>query len=566
MKKASQQAMALNVKFMIRANAVLFTAALIGEVIFVTSLTKEIWIKQPLYNKIVANKDLMADVAPPPLFLRGLRGEISRTLLKAEQLKDPAKIARDSSVSDLEQYYNNARRQYEKRTAYWSDNPNIAPNLRNQIREKGSDSGTSFLNPVGSRLIPALQSGNLSLALQIDREVERHYNTHLAEVNSIETSIIASIKDDEDEANASQTRSLLLVLFSTIGLLALTYYALYMMQKASVGPLGKIASELGEGSDQFMGATNDVASASQEIAAGAIEVATASQRMAEGASEQAAAIEQTSASLEEMSSMIHSSAKNAEHAKTLAGEAQASASMGNASMEDMSLAMAAIEQSSNEVAKIVKSIDEIAFQTNILALNAAVEAARAGEAGAGFAVVAEEVRSLAQRSAAAAHESSDKIEASILSSREGAECLKGVGASFARIEEKVQQTDNLVSEITLAAKEQAQGIEHITSAIQEMSKVAQDSVVSIEQMRKSAEESASNSQRIAGAAEQMRSQATRQRQITANLRNVIDGSSLDENPSTTYHNQSGGTAMATTANKAARNPANNNIDAHFSDY
>ena len=443
----------------------------------------------------------------------------------------------------------------------------MAPNLQNQIRQKGSESGTNFLNPVGSRLIPALQSGNLSLALQVDREVERNYNAHLADINSIEASIIASVKADEDEANASQTQSTLLVLLSTIGLLALTYYALYMMQKASVEPLGKIASELGEGSDQFMGATNDVASASQEIAAGAIQVATASQRMAEGASEQAAAIEQTSASLEEMSSMIHSSAKNAEHAKTLAGEAQASASMGNASMEAMSLAMAAIEQSSNEVAKIVKSIDEIAFQTNILALNAAVEAARAGEAGAGFAVVAEEVRSLAQRSAAAAHESSDKIEASILSSREGTECLKGVGTSFSRIEEKIQQTDNLVSEITLAAKEQAQGIEHITTAIQEMSKVAQDSVISIEQMRKSAEESAANSQRIAGAAEQMRSQATRQRQITGNLRHVIDGSSLDENPSTTYHNQSGSTtATATTAKTAASNPANKNIDAHFSDY
>ena len=100
-----------------------------------------------------------------------------------------------------------------------------------------------------------------------------------------------------------------------------------------------------------------------------------------------------------------------------------------------------------------------------------------------------------------------------------------------------------------------------------MSKVAQDSVISIEQMRKSAEESAANSQRIAGAAEQMRSQATRQRQITGNLRHVIDGSSLDENPSTTYHNQSGSTtATATTAKTAASNPANKNIDAHFSDY
>ena len=558
--------MALNVKFMIRANAILFTAALIGEVILVTSLTKEIWIKQPLYNKIIAHKDLMTDIVPPPLFLRGLRGEIARTLLKAEQLKDPAKIARDPSVSELDQYYNNARRQYEKRLTFWSDNPDIEPSQRDKIREKGSESGMNYLNPIGTRLIPALQSGNLKLALQVDREIDRAYFIHFSDINAIEASAVASIKNDEEEANASKARSTLLVLLSTIGLLALTYYALYMMQNASVVPLGKIAAELSEGSDQFMGATHDVASASQDIAAGAVQVATASQRMAEGASEQAAAIEQTSASLEEMSSMIHSSAKNAEHAKTLAGEAQASASMGNASMEAMGRAMTAIEQSSNEVAKIVKSIDEIAFQTNILALNAAVEAARAGEAGAGFAVVAEEVRSLAQRSAAAAHESSDKIEASILSSKEGSECLKGVGASFARIEEKVQHTDSLVSEITLAAKEQAQGIEHITAAIQEMSKVAQDSVVSIEQMRKSAEESASNSQRIAGAAEQMRSQAIRQRQITAQLRHVIDGSTFDDNTSITNQNQSGGMAVATTANTAASNPANNNVDAHFSDY
>jgi len=558
--------MALNVKFMIRVNAALFTAALIGEVVLVTSLTKSIWIQQPLYNKIVAHKDLTADVIPPALLLRELRGEIAHALRKAEQLKDPAKISRDPSISNLEEYYNRIQEEYSKRIAFWSENAGIEPETQKQIREKGRESDANFLNPVGNRLIPALKNGNLGLALQVDRELERAYSKHIADIDSLEDIAIASVESDENEANASMTRSAILILLSTIGILALSYYALYRMQNASVVPLGKIAGELSAGSDQFMGATNDVASASQEIAAGAVQVATASQRMAEGASEQAAAVEQTSASLEEMSSMIHSSAKNAEHAKTLASEAQASASMGNASMEAMSRAMAAIEQSSNEVAKIVKSIDEIAFQTNILALNAAVEAARAGEAGAGFAVVAEEVRSLAQRSAAAAHESSEKIEASILSSREGAECLKGVGASFAKIEEKVKQTDVLVSEITLATKEQAQGIEHITTAIQEMSKVAQDSVISIEQMRRSAEESASNSQRIAGAAEQMRSQATRQRQITAQLRQIIDGSTIDENLANSHYNNSTNSAVASSSSATSGNPSSNNVDAHFSDY
>jgi methyl-accepting chemotaxis protein len=145
------------------------------------------------------------------------------------------------------------------------------------------------------------------------------------------------------------------------------------------------------------------------------------------------------------------------------------------------------------VAKIVKSIDEIAFQTNILALNAAVEAARAGEAGAGFAVVADEVRSLAQRSATAAHESSEKIEMSIKNSRLGTASLKKVQESLVQIDQKIAKTDILVAEITMAAREQAQGIEHITIAIEEMSKVAQ--------------ESADNASQIATAAEQTLTQA-----------------------------------------------------------
>lgn len=564
------RSMELNVRSMIRANAALFTVALIGEVVLVIGLTRPIWIKQPLFDRIIAHKDLINDMSPPPLILNGLRGEVARTILAVEadahEAKGKARAVDRLSVAQLQEYYRTVRSDYEEMQRYWSENPNISPQLRSQIREQTAKSDTNYLTPIGNQLIPALQRGDVARAIEIDRELDRAYQQHLNEIQDLAKQAAAAVRAKEEDAVTSQTTSLLLVLISSLALLGLAYYLLYRMQRASVVPLGEIAGELSEGSEQFIGATSNVASASQEIAAGATQVAGASQRMAAGASEQAAAIEETSASLEQMSSMIHSSARNADLAKTLAGEAQASATMGNESMEAMGRAMDAIEKSSNEVAKIVKSIDEIAFQTNILALNAAVEAARAGEAGAGFAVVAEEVRSLAQRSAAAAHESSDKIEASILRSREGADCLKRVNSSFAQIGEKVEKTDSLVSEITLAAKEQAQGIEHITAAIQEMSRVAQDSLTTIEQMRKSAEQSAANVQRIASSSEQMRSQAVKQQQITAQLRHVVDGSPIEAQavPQSPPRHES--THSPVRLEQHDMDLSKRNLDAHFSDY
>jgi methyl-accepting chemotaxis protein len=163
------------------------------------------------------------------------------------------------------------------------------------------------------------------------------------------------------------------------------------------------------------------------------------------------------------------------------------------------------------VAKIVKAIDEIAFQTNILALNAAVEAARAGEAGAGFAVVADEVRSLAQRSAAAAKETADKIEAAIANSRSGSACSSKVGESLKHIAEKVSATDALVADIATAATEQSQGIQQINNAMSQMDKVTQGNAAS-------AEESAS-------AAEELDAQAETMKDLVAKLRGLVGGSS-----------------------------------------
>ncbi len=185
------------------------------------------------------------------------------------------------------------------------------------------------------------------------------------------------------------------------------------------------------------------------------------------------------------------------------------AQAGSRTMVEMTQAMAAIDTSSAEVAKIVKNIDEIAFQTNILALNAAVEAARAGEAGAGFAVVADEVRSLAQRSAAAAKETADKIEAAIASSRNGSQSCAKVGESLTQIAEKVSSTDCLVGEIATAAREQAQGIEQINTAITQMDQVTQSNSAS-------AEESAS-------AAEELDAQAESLKDMVGRLRQLVGG-------------------------------------------
>jgi methyl-accepting chemotaxis protein len=196
-------------------------------------------------------------------------------------------------------------------------------------------------------------------------------------------------------------------------------------------------------------------------------------------------------------------------------------------MTQMTVAMDAIERSSSDVAKIVKSIDEIAFQTNILALNAAVEAARAGEAGAGFAVVADEVRSLAQRSATAAHESAEKIEASLRSSRTGAASLQRVQESLSQIESKIARTDALVAEITMASREQAQGIEHVGIAIEQMSKVAQDA--------------ADSAGKIALAAEQTYDQAREAEALVERGIKVV-GFKLQRNAAEHEHEDNGGAA------------------------
>lgn len=264
---------------------------------------------------------------------------------------------------------------------------------------------------------------------------------------------------------------------------------------------------------QIMGSSGD-----QVTAAGAHLVGS-SQNLAEASSEQAASLEETGAALEEMASMTKRNSENAQSAEQLTSQTRAAADSGARDMRSMIGAMDAIKTSSSNIAKIVKSIDEIAFQTNILALNAAVEAARAGEAGMGFGVVADEVRNLAQRSAEAARETAALIDDSIQKSDQGVEISGQAAARLEEIVGKVRQVDELVAAIASASKEQSLGIEQINLAVAQMDKVTQTNANSAQESAHAAQELNSQATAMKTAVEQLQRLAgggrTRKRTLTA---------------------------------------------------
>jgi truncated hemoglobin YjbI len=241
-------------------------------------------------------------------------------------------------------------------------------------------------------------------------------------------------------------------------------------------------------SRRLRGVAGDLAAGSEQTAASAGQVSAASQSLAEGASEQAASLEQTSASLEQMTSMTQRNTDNAQKVNELARQARAAADQGAADMAAMTQAMDEIRTSSDDIAKIIKTIDEIAFQTNILALNAAVEAARAGEAGMGFAVVADEVRSLAQRAAQSARETSGKIDTAVNRTMQGAQLCERVARSLGEIVDKARQVDELAAAVATASREQSMGIKQVNAAMTQMDKVTQCNAASAEESASASEE------------------------------------------------------------------------------
>ena len=301
----------------------------------------------------------------------------------------------------------------------------------------------------------------------------------------LQSDLMAKVTEST-EHDVAADRSLMVVLIALSLVIGLV---IVMIVRRINTELQQTARELGESAAQVASAAGQVASTSQSVA--------------QGASQHAASLEETTSASEEIRSMSRESLQKSEAAAGLVNRAQQAFGETNGKLDQMVVAMDGINASSSKISKIIKVIDEIAFQTNILALNAAVEAARAGEAGMGFAVVADEVRNLAQRCAQAAGDTSALIEESIARSTDGKAKVDEVAAAIRTLTGEAGQVKTLVEEVSTGSRAQTQGIEQVAQSVAQMENLTQSSAASAEEGAAAAEELTAQSQAMKNAVDRL---------------------------------------------------------------
>ncbi len=326
------------------------------------------------------------------------------------------------------------------------------------------------------RILPMLTAARAvtpevsALDAQLDSQVKA--------MKAAAVTVVASIEKENERGDAAfdaraTSASWWAAVLSVTGLGSLTVIVVLLVRDIRK-TLGKLAFGMRSGAQQVVAASSQVASSSQSLS--------------QGATEQAASLEETSASMEEMASMTRKNAENAGQAATEVAQTGKLTQSADTALADLVSTMSAIRESSNKVTRIIKTIDEIAFQTNILALNAAVEAARAGEAGMGFAVVADEVRNLAQRSATAAKDTTSLIEESAVTAAAGENKVEAVVSVMRSIADSSARVKHLVDGVSEASRQQSQGIDQVSQAIAQMEKVTQTTAATAEEGAAASEE------------------------------------------------------------------------------
>ena len=409
-----------------------------------------------------------------------------------------------SEKEELQKQITQLREAYDKASAELDKTEATEAGL--ELRQRIKDSAAET-RPKNNKIIEFALAGNNAEGLKVLNEAEAGIQEWLGLLD--EAVELQNDSNTQEADNASRTNQSILLLIIALGTASIIIgiIAAYFITRGITKPVNHIVNSLEEGAQQ-------VASASNQLSA-------TSQQLAEGNAEQASSIEETSSTLEESASMVRQNSENTKQAALLAAQTKTSSDKGNQDMLDMMSSMTEIKKSSDQIAKIIKVIDDIAFQTNILALNAAVEAARAGDAGMGFAVVAEEVRNLAQRSAQSAKDTAAIIESNIELSEKGVGVAKKVGESLQEINVQAKKVNELMDEIAAASQEQSQGISQINKAISQMEKVTQ--------------QNAANAEESASASEELSSQAQNLREIVQQLSLLVNGANARNNEANGYN-------------------------------
>jgi len=390
-----------------------------------------------------------------------------------------------------------------------SDGDRITGDLQSAVNEDANFNGVS--ETFSAKIVPAkdqyntanqalvaaigqLGKGDKSAIAVADDGARATFSAAKALLASSSSELGALLQTRKDVLSLSRIEAMGLSGASVVGALILVFFITRSITK----PLAETTEELSDGAQQTMSAADQVSSSSQSLA--------------QGASEQAASLEETSASMEEMASMTRRNAESTREAATLVADVHTKVNDSQQALQQMVQSMSAIQESSQKVSKIIRTIDEIAFQTNILALNAAVEAARAGEAGMGFAVVADEVRNLAQRSAQAAKDTAGLIEESLVKAQVGNQKVTQVASAITGITESVNRVKGLIDEVSEASNQQTQGLDQVAQALAQMERVTQGTAAT-------AEESAA-------ASEELSAQSSSTMEVVSRLKEMVGGAGV----------------------------------------